>query len=112
MDDDYLNKFGKDEKYVSRDNSKRCFVPLVIGIINVVIFIVYLGSAFGSRGLAMCFIYFVPILSIIGLIFSIITRRDRDEYPGIWRGGLALCSLSLLVYFFIFIGTMFALAQH
>ena len=112
MDDKYLDQFGRDEKYVSRDNSKRHFVPLVMGIINVVIFVVYLSSAFGDRGLAMCFIYFVPFLSIIGLIFSVVTRRSRDEYFTIWICGLILCALSLVIYFFVFVGTMFALAQH
>ena len=111
MNENYIDKFGKNEKYVSSDNSERYKVPLVLGTISLVSFVIYLISAFGERSVVMIVIYAVPILSVIGLVFSYKTRDKRDEHPQIWLGGLVSCALGLLIFVFIFFGTVFALAQ-
>lgn len=111
MNDNYIDQFGERKDYKSSGDSKHYFVPLNMGILSFVLFVIYLCSAFGSRSVLMCVVYFVPILSIIGLVFSYITRDARREYNLIWLSGLISCLVGLIVFFFLFIGTMAALAQ-
>ncbi len=44
-----------------------------------------------------------PILSFIGVIVSIVTRRSRKLYPMLWTSGLIVCLLSLIICVLIII---------
>lgn len=112
MSDNYIDQFGSNRDFSSPRESNSYYVPLVMTILSVICFVIYLLSAFGSISMIMCVIYFVPIFSIIGLVFSFTTRDSRYNHHNIWLAGLIGCALSLFLTFLIFFGTMLALAQH
>lgn len=112
MNDDYINQFGDNRKHTNLEDSKRCYVPLVMGVICIVIFAIYLLSALNGGGAAMALVVFVPILSIIGVIFSIITRSIRDYRFKLWFFGLISCALSLFLSILLYFASWFVLAQH
>ena len=112
MNDDYINQFGSNRNNSNLEDSKLCYVPLVMGVICIVIFAICLLSAFNGNGAAMALVVFVPILSIIGLIFSIITRSIRDYRYKLWFFGLISCALSLFLSILLYFASWFALAQH
>ena len=112
MNDSYIDQFGGNKKDRSIDDSKLIKVPLVLGVVCFVFFAVYLWSAFHGRSAVMALVIFVPLLSIIGLVISIITRRSRDNYYKIWIMGLFSCLLCLVMFFLLYLGTMVALAQR
>ena len=111
MNDNYIDQFGSNRKSSSPRESNSYYVPLNMAILSCVCFVIYLLSAFGSRSVIMCVIYFVPIFSIIGLVFSFTTRDSRYEHHNIWLAGVVGCALSLFLMVLIFFGTMAALAQ-
>ena len=111
MNDNYIDQFGSNRRSSGSDNPKHCFIPAAMGILCIISFFVYMLSAFSSRSVIMCIIYFVPFLSITGLIFSFVTRDARYNNREIWLFGLISCLLSLVLFFFLFLGTMAALAQ-
>ena len=111
MEDNYIDHFGGKEKNTNSENSKLYVVPLVMGILSFVCFAVYLWSAFHSRSAVMSIICLVPLFSIIGLIFSSVTRSARYEHFKIWFWGLISCVLGIAFQMFIFLGTMMAIAQ-
>lgn len=111
MIDKYIDQFGSDKDYSRPKNSKACYLPLAMAIISFICFVVYLLSAFGNRSVIMCVIYLVPILSIIGLVFSFTTRDSKYDHYIIWLAGLTGCALSLFLMVLFFFGSMVALAQ-
>ena len=111
MGDNYINQFGSEKDRPRYEDSKLVKVPLVMGIICFAIYAVYLWSAFFSRSAVMALVVFVPILSIIGLVISIITRSARD-YTKVWIAGLICCALSIVFFLFIYVGSWFAIAQR
>lgn len=111
MNDNYIDQFGSNKKYSSPRDSNSWYVPLAMTVLSFICFAVYLLSAFGSRSVVMCVIYFVPIFSIIGLVFSFTTRDSRYDHPKIWLAGLIGCALCMFLMVLFFFGTMAALAQ-
>lgn len=109
--DNYIDQFGGKNDNSSSGHTTLCFVPATMGIICILIYAVYLWSALTSRSAAMALVVFVPILSIIGLIFSFVTRNDRSEYEKIWLFGLSSCGISFIFFILIYFGSWFALAQ-
>lgn len=112
MGNDYIDKFGGDRKYVSPEDSKRIYVPIAMGAICVVIYAVYLWSAFNSRSAVMALLFFVPILSIIGMVFSFITRSIRDTRFKLWFLGLISCALSFVLFILLYFASWVVLAQR
>ena len=112
MDDDYINQFGSNRNNSNLEDSKLCYVPLAMGVICIFIFSICLLSAFNGNGAVMALVVFVPILSITGLIFSIITRSIRDYRYKLWLFGLISCALSLFLSILLYFASWFALAQH
>jgi hypothetical protein len=111
MNDNYIDQFGSNKDYSRPKDSNSYYVPLVMAVISFICFVVYLLSAFSFRSVIMCVIDFVPIFSIIGLVFSFTTRDSRYDHYKIWLAGLVGCALSLFLMIIIFFGTMAALAQ-
>ena len=111
MNDNYIDQFGNNKEKRSSRDSNSYYTPLVMAILSFFCFVVYLLSAFGSRSVIMCVIDFVPIFSVIGLVFSFTTRDSRYDHYKIWLAGLIGCALSLFLMVIIFFGTMVALAQ-
>ena len=111
MGDDYINQYGGKKDYSGSGHPMLCFVPATMGILSIFIYVVYLCSAFNGRSAAMALIVFVPILSIIGMIFSFVTRYDRNEYNALWLFGTISCVLSFVLSVFLYFGSWVALAQ-
>ena len=111
MRDDYIDQYGGNRQDKSYEDSKLVKAPLVMGIICFVIYAVYLWTAFHSRSAVMALVIFVPLLSIIGLVISFITRNAR-YYTNVWIKGLICCLLSLGLFFLIYVASWFALAQR
>ncbi|MBE7069533.1 MAG: hypothetical protein E7386_03415 [Ruminococcaceae bacterium] len=80
MGNDYIDKFGGDRKYVSPEDSKRIYVPIAMGAICVVIYAVYLWSAFNSRSAVMALLFFCadPLDHWNGLL---IYHEKHQRYP-------------------------------
>ena len=112
MNDNYIDQFGNNRDSGRTKDSNSYRVPLVMAILSFVCFAVYLLNAFGTRSVIMFVVYFVPVLSIIGLIFSFTTRNSRDYHHAIWLAGSIGCALSLVLMVLLYFGTMMALAQH
>lgn len=78
----------KNREKVSR---KLVAAPLILGIMSFLSFAVYLYSANTAPYSYIGVIYAGPVLSLIGVIISIITRKSRKTYPILWSSGLVLC---------------------
>lgn len=111
MNENYIDQFGGKNNYSSSGHTRLCFVPPTMGIFCILIYVVYFFSALNGRSAAMALIVFVPILSIIGMIFSFVTRNDRSEFETLWLFGTISCVLSFVLSVFLYFGSWVALAQ-
>ena len=84
----------KDKKQASK---KLMVLPLILGISSFCTFAVYYYSANHALYSYIDIICVGPILSFIGVIVSIVTRRSRKLYSMLWTSGLIVCLLSLII---------------
>lgn len=84
-------------------NKKLMVLPLILGIPSFCTFALYFYSANHAPYTYTDIILVGPILSFIGVIVSIITRRSRKLYPTLWTSGLIVCLFSLVVCVLIII---------
>ena len=112
MGDNYIDQFGNKKGSAGSRRPELCFVPLAMGMLSFMDFAVYTWSAFHDRSLVMCIVYFVPFISITGMVFSFATRRVRDKHFKVWLSGTIACGLSLVLYIVLFFATWAALAQR
>ena len=68
-------------------------IPLICGILSIAAFLIYFYSANHAPYSYTDIIVLGPVFSFVGLIFSIITRKERTL---IWWLGLLLCILGFL----------------
>lgn len=75
-------------------------IPLICGLLSIAAFLIYFYSANHAPYSYIDIIVLGPVFSFVGLIFSIITRKERTL---IWWLGLLLCIMvfMILVLFFI-----------
>ena len=88
----------KDGKPASK---KLMALPLILGISSFFTSALYLYSANHAPYTYIDIILVGPILSFIGVIISIITRKIRKQYPTLWPGGLVICLLGLILFILI-----------
>lgn len=69
-------------------------IPLICGLLSIATFLIYFYSANHAPYSYTDIILLGPVFSFVGLIFSIITRKERTL---IWWLGLLLCILGFLV---------------
>lgn len=74
-------------------------IPLICGLLSIVVFLIYFYSANHAPYSYTDIILIGPVFSFVGLIFSIITRKERTL---IWWLGLLLCILGFLVCIMVF----------
>ena len=84
----------KDKKQASK---KLMMLPLILGISSFCTFALYYYSANHAPYTYTDIILVGPILSFIGVIVSIITRRSRKLYPTFWTSGLIVCLFSFVI---------------
>lgn len=111
MDDNYIDQYGDNNRPAKKEKSDSYYIPPAMAGLNFMIFVAYLWSAYHSRGKVMALIAFVPIFSIIGMVFSYTTRHSREKHLAIWLFGLIGCVISFILINLLFLGNMLALAQ-
>ena len=74
-------------------------IPLLCGLLSIVAFLIYGYSVYHAPYSYTDIIVLGPVFSFVGLIFSIITRKERTL---IWWLGLLLCILGFLVCIMVF----------
>ena len=78
-------------------------LPLILGITSFLTFALYFYSANHAPYTYIDIILAGPILSFIGVIISITTRRNRKTHPLLWTCGLITCLCGFLVCILIII---------
>ena len=87
-------------------SKKLIALPLILGIASFFTFALYYYSAnhapytYSANHAPYTYIDIIlvePILSFIGVIISIITRRSRKMYPTLWTCGLITCLFGFIV---------------
>lgn len=74
-------------------------IPLICGLLSIATFLIYFYSANHAPYSYTDIILIGPVFSFVGLIFSIITKKERTL---IWWLGLLLCILGFLVCIMVF----------
>lgn len=72
-------------------------VPFILGIASFLTFALYFYSANHAPYTYIDIILAGPVLSFIGVIISIITRRSRKTHPTLWTCGLITCIFGFIV---------------
>jgi len=104
-DDEYLldmnencnlmhSEIMKDKRQASK---KLMVLPLILGISSFCTFAVYYYSANHALYSYIDIICVGPILSFIGVIISIVTRKSRKLYPTLWTSGLVICLFGFII---------------
>lgn len=75
-------------------------VPTLLGFLSILSFLIYFYSANHSPYSYIGIIHAGPILSLLGVVLSILTRKSRTTYPMLWTSGLILCSFGLVLCVF------------
>ena len=75
-------------------------IPLICGLLFIAAFFIYFYSANHAPYSYTDIILLGPVFSFVGLIFSIITRKERTL---IWWLGLLLCTLGFLACIMILV---------
>lgn len=84
----------KDRKPASK---KLMVLPLILGITSFFTFALYYYSANHAPYTYIDVIIVGPVLSFIGVIISIFTRRSRKMYPTLWTSGLMVCLFGFII---------------
>ena len=93
-----------------KPTSKKIMVlPLILGISSFFTFALYLYSSNHAPYTYINIILLGPILSFIGVIISIFTRKSRKQHPTLWTSGLVSCLLGFLLCILIFVLVIIAL---
>ena len=90
-------------------NKKIMVLPLILGISSFFSFALYLYSANHAPYTYIGIILVGPILSFIGVIISIFTRKSRKQHPALWTSGLVICLLGFLLCILILVLVIVAL---
>lgn len=72
-------------------------IPLILGIISFLTFVLYFYSANYASYTYIDIILVGPVLSFIGVIISIITRQSRKTHSMLWTCGLITCLFGFIV---------------
>jgi peptidoglycan/LPS O-acetylase OafA/YrhL len=72
-------------------------LPLILGLASLLAFAIYYYSANHAPYQYTDIIIAGPVFSFIGVILSIITRKNRKQYPALWLSGLLVCSFGFMV---------------
>lgn len=73
-------------------------LPLILGISSFIPFRLFVYYYIADHVPYTTDIILIgPILSFIGVIISIITKRSREQHPNLWISGLIVCLFGLIV---------------
>lgn len=85
-------------------------LPLFLGALSFLSFALYFYSANHAPYSYTNCILAGPVFSLIGMIFSFLTRKSRKAYPNLWICGLIACSLGFILCALILAILIFFLA--
>ena len=85
-------------------------LPLFLGALSFLSFALYFYSANHAPYSYTDCILAGPVFSLIGMIFSFLTRKSRKAYPNLWICGLIACSLGFILCALILAILIFFLA--
>lgn len=80
-----------------KDGKSLIALPLILGIVSIFTFDIYYYSANHAPYKYTYMIFIGPVLSFVGVIISIITRKSRKQYPALWTSGLFVCLCGFIV---------------
>jgi hypothetical protein len=72
-------------------------LPLILGIASFAAFAVYYYSANHAPYQYTDVIIAGPVLSFVGVVISVITRKSRTQSPTLWFSGLFICLFGFAV---------------
>jgi hypothetical protein len=72
-------------------------LPLILGLDSFLAFAIYFYSANHAPYKYTDIILVGPVFSFVGIIISIITRKNRKQYPTLWFSGLLVCLIGLMI---------------
>jgi hypothetical protein len=72
-------------------------LPLILGMASFFAFAIYYYSANHAPYKYTNMIFVGPVLSFVGIIISIITRKSRKQYPTLWFSGLFVCLFGFII---------------
>lgn len=78
-------------------SKKLIALPLILGITSFLTFAFYYYSVNHAPYTYIDIILVGPVLSFIGMIISIITRKSRKMYPTLWTCGLITCLFGFII---------------
>lgn len=78
-------------------SKKLIALPLILGITSFLTFAFYYYSANHAPYTYIDIILVGPVLSFIGMIISIITRKSRKMYPTLWTCRLITCLFGFII---------------
>lgn len=93
------------------DKEKSLIFPLVMGILSVVFLGIYIWDAYHSRSSLMMVIGLVPVISTVGIIFSLIVRKTIYRHKIIWLVGFLTCLIGLAGFLVINLLTWYYLGM-
>lgn len=85
-------------------------LPLFLGALSFLSFALYFYSANHAPYSYTDCILAGPVFSLIGMIFSFLTRKSRKAHPTLWICGLIACSLGFILCALILTILIFFLA--
>ena len=93
------------------NKEKSLLFPLILGILSVVFLGIYIWDAYHARSSLMMVIGLVPVLSTVGIIFSLIIRKTIYQHRIIWLVGFLTCLAGLLGFLTINLLTWYYLGM-
>jgi hypothetical protein len=72
-------------------------LPLILGLASFLTFAIYFYSANHAPYKYTDIILLGPVFSFVGIIISIITRRNKKQYSTLWLSGLFVCLFGLMI---------------
>lgn len=87
---------------MAKGNGKRAFagkiiaLPLILGIISLFTLALYYYSANHEPYKYVDSILIGPVLSCIGIVISICTRKQREKHPILWMSGVITCLIGFI----------------
>lgn len=82
------------------DEERSLILPLVLGLLSVAFVGISLWDAYHSRSLPMLIVA-LPVISVVGMIFSLIIRKTIRKHKGIWLLGFLGCLAGLMGFLLI-----------
>lgn len=85
------------------DNKILISMPLILGILSLLSFVLYYYSCHHAPYKYISVILLGPVFSFAGMVISIITRKSRNTFPTLWISGVISCLFGFIICVFIFI---------